>query len=363
MRISLVIGILAFAFLVYQMGPLEIWRNIKKISIWNFILLMGLRLLYWILRTINWKVIMEQYGKNISLWELFLARMCSHTVSQLFPSAQVGGEAARIYMVNTSNPKICVASVIVDKTVEFLSVLVFTLFAVGYIFLRVPMPPKWKYLFMTFEVGFMVLVVLILVKQKKGLITWFVDMLAKIRIRPKFIERNKEKIKETDQYISTFYTTHRKAFLGVFLLYCLLIMVWVVEVHLTMMFMGATNVTIGDSFLITVLGNLSFMFPFIPGMLGVYEATYIAVFALLKLDTPVAFALVLMRRIIALLWAGLGLFTMAKSFPGRPGSGKPRPKMHKEDNPDDINDSRLSHQQIDTNIQPVENCCNQNTPV
>jgi uncharacterized protein (TIRG00374 family) len=317
-RFSVVIGILIFAYFVYKIGPADIWGNIKKITVMNFVILMLLRLLYWILRTINWKVILEQYEKNPSLWELFVARMCSHTVSQLLPSAQVGGEAARIYMVHTANKKICIASVIVDKTIEFLSVLLFTFVAFGFIFLKVKMPQNLRIIFIIFEVGFALLVFLMLVKQKKGLLTWVVNCLAKIKIRPKFLENNRDKIKETDVYISDFYLHHRKAFLQVFLLYSLLIMLWVTEVHLTLVYLGGQDISFVDSFLVTVLGNIAFMFPFIPGMLGVYEATYIAVFALLKKGTDVAFSLVIMRRIIALLWAGIGLLGMMKSVPGKP---------------------------------------------
>jgi uncharacterized protein (TIRG00374 family) len=312
-----VIGILLFAFCIYQIGPAQIWANIKKINVQNFIILMLLRLLYWILRTINWKVILEQYEKKPSFWELFRARMFSHSVSNLTPSAQVGGEAARIFMVHTSSKRICVASVIVDKTIEFLSVLIFTIIAVGYIFAQVTLPGKLKTLFLFFELVFGLLVFLMLTKQKQGLITWIVDFLAKIRIRPKILERNRDKIKETDEHIADFYLNHRGTFVKVFFLYCLLVMLWVTEIHLTIIFIGAKNISFMDSFLITVLGNLAFMFPFIPGSLGVYEATYILVFAILGKGTSVAFSLVLIRRIIALLWAGMGLLGMMKSVPGK----------------------------------------------
>ncbi|MGE5343254.1 MAG: lysylphosphatidylglycerol synthase transmembrane domain-containing protein [Candidatus Omnitrophota bacterium] len=316
-RLSAVIGVVLFGFIVYKIGPAQIWGNIKKLTVLNFTILMLLRLLYWILRTINWKVILEQYEKKVSLWELFVARMTSHTVSQLFPSAQVGGEAARIFMVHTSNKRISIASVIVDKTIEFLSVLIFTIFAVGFIFLKVNMSPGLRTLFIVFEVSFLLLVAFMLIKQKHGLITWVVDLFARIRIRPKFLEKHRDKIKETDDHIADFYLNHRKTFVQVLFLYSLLIMLWVAEVYLTIVYLGGKDVSFMDSFLITVLGNLAFMFPFVPGMLGVYEATYILVFAMLGKKTGVAFSLVLMRRIIALLWAGIGLLGMMKSIPGK----------------------------------------------
>ena len=316
-RLSALLGILIFVFIVYEIGIPRIWENIKKITWQNFLILMLLRLLYWILRAINWKVILEQYKTNNSLFHIFYARICSHAVNQLTPSAQVGGEAARIYIVNCSSKRISLASVIVDKTIEFLTVIIFTIIGVAIAIIRIPMPGKIKTLFIGFTVVALLLLLLVLSKQKKGLLEWFIKLMAKVKIKFKFLEKNREKIKETDEHISDFYRNHRKAFLGVFLLYSLLIMLWATEIHLTLIFIGATHISFLDSFLITVLGNLAFLFPLIPGSLGIYEATYVALFALLGKGTALGFTLVLIRRVIALIWAGIGLIAMLKSKPGK----------------------------------------------
>jgi uncharacterized protein (TIRG00374 family) len=318
-RMSALLGILIFVFIVYEIGLLRIWENIKKITWQNFLILMLLRLLYWILRTINWKVILEQYKTNNSLFHMFYARICSHAVNQLTPSAQVGGEAARIYIVNCPSKRISLASVIVDKTIEFLTVIVFTIVGVAIAITRIPMPGKIKTLFIGFTAVALLLLLFVLSKQKKGLLEWFIKLMAKMKIKFKFLEKNREKIKETDEHISDFYRNHRKAFLGVFLLYSLLIMLWTAEIHLTLIFIGATNISFLDSFLITVLGNLAFLFPLIPGSLGIYEATYVALFALLGKGTALGFTLVLIRRVIALIWAGVGLIAMLKSKPTKKG--------------------------------------------
>lgn len=316
-RISALVGILIFVFIVHQIGILRIWENIKKITWQNFLILMVLRLLYWILRTINWKVIFEQYDASNSLFHMFYARMCSHAVNQLTPSAQVGGEAARIYIVNCSSKRISLASVIVDKTIEFLTVIIFTIIGVAIAITRIPMAGKIKTLFIGFTAAALLLLLFVLSKQKKGLFEWFIELMAKMKIKFKFLEKNREQIRETDLHISDFYRNHRKAFLGVFLLYSLLIMLWTAEIHLTLIFIGATNISFLDSFLITVLGNLAFLFPLIPGSLGIYEATYVALFALLGKGTALGFTLVLIRRVIALIWAGIGLIAMLKSKPAK----------------------------------------------
>jgi uncharacterized protein (TIRG00374 family) len=311
-RLSALVGLLIFAFIIYKIGPKEIWKNISQISLTNFLVLVGLRVLYWLLRTINWKVILDAYEGKTSLLHLFRARMCGHSVSQLTPTAQVGSEATRIFMVNCSSRKVALASVIVDKTVEFLAVVAFTIVGVAMVFFRIPLPGNLKTIFIGGVIVSSLMVLFLISKQKKGLLGWVLDIIGKIKIRFKFLEQNREKIKETDQHISEFYSSHRGSFIRAFSLYSLLIMLWVAEIHLGLKFIGVTDISFVDSFLITVLGNLAFIFPIIPGSLGVYEATYIGLFALLGLSAGAALTLVLIRRIIALLLAGFGLLGMLK---------------------------------------------------
>lgn len=306
-RISALFGVLILAFLIYKIGPNNIWAHIKRITWENFLILMLLRTLYWLLRTINWKVIFDAYKSHVSLFQLFIARMYSHAISQLTPSAQVGGEAARVFMVECPDRKVCLASVIIDKTIEFLSAIVFTVIGVAVAITRIALPVKLQVIFIGFSVLGTLFLVFILSKQKKGLLGWMVELLAKIKIKPKFVQRNLEKIRETDRNISDFYRHHRPEFLKTFLLYGLMMLYWAVEIHLTLVFIGVTGISLADSFVITALGNLAFIFPLIPASLGIYEATYVGLSAALGMGTGVGFTLVLIRRVIALLWAGIGL--------------------------------------------------------
>ncbi|MCP4154651.1 MAG: flippase-like domain-containing protein [bacterium] len=315
LRISAIIGLLIFAFILYKIGLYQIWENIRKITPLNFAILMGMRLLYWLLRTICWKVVLDQYGEKISLFQMFVARMSCHSVSQLTPSAAVGGEAARVFMVNSSSRKISLASVILDKTIEFITVIFFTIIGVTVIIMRIPLPPKIKTIFIGVVALASLLLFFLLRKQTKGMFEWGLDLLIKLKLKFKVLERNREKIRETDELIADFYRKYPATFIRVFLLYSLLILLWAAEIHLTLIFIGADNITYLDSFLITVLGNLAFVFPLIPGSLGIYEATYVALFAVMKKGTGLGFTLVLIRRTLALLWAGIGLVGMLKSSP------------------------------------------------
>jgi len=311
-KISAIVGIMIFAFLFFKIGPEKIWLNINRISITNFIYLLLLRLLYWLLRTINWKVVLKEFGEDLSLFHLFLARMSGHSVGQLTPSAQVGSETTRIMLANCSSRKICVASTIIDKTIEFFAIIFFTLLGTIVAFLHIKLPKDIKITLVSGIAIITLFFIFIFFKQKKGILMWIISILKKTGLKIKLIERNEKKIAETDKYISDFYKNNPSGFFKVFSLYSLMILLWITEIHLTILFLGVSDITFTTSFIVTTLGNLAFIFPFIPGSLGIYEATYIAIMAVVKIKPDVAIALVLIRRILALLLAGGGLISMIK---------------------------------------------------
>jgi uncharacterized membrane protein YbhN (UPF0104 family) len=48
----------------------------------------------------------------------------------------------------------------------------------------------------------------------------------------------------------------------------------------------------------------------IPASLGIYEITYVSLFALLGINIQFGLAMILIRRIMGLSWAGLGMIPM-----------------------------------------------------
>ena len=70
--------------------------------------------------------------------------------------------------------------------------------------------------------------------------------------------------------------------------------------------------------------------PALPASLGFYEITYVSLFVLLGIDLEAGTALILIRRILGLVWAGIGIVPLWRGA-GRlrtgtdapPGSGEP----------------------------------------
>jgi uncharacterized membrane protein YbhN (UPF0104 family) len=50
----------------------------------------------------------------------------------------------------------------------------------------------------------------------------------------------------------------------------------------------------------------------VPGSVGVYELTYVTLFALLRIDMSAGMAVILVRRFVGLIWAGVSLIPLLR---------------------------------------------------
>lgn len=313
LRVTWILGALVFVFLVAKIGPGRIWDNLKGLALPSLALLFVLRTLYWIFRTLVWRTILagDRAVRPPSLGRLFAARMAGNAVSYLTPSAYLGGEAARTLLVEGVDRKRVLASVVVDATFEILALVLFAGVGIAVIVAgsMIPVPVR---IGLTAAMIATVLGLIFLVgRQRRGLFTWLIGLLGRIGIRPAFIERNRDKLREVDAHISGFYARGRRAVVSLFLLDLLLHAFWVLEIHLTLRALGAPGLTVGKSFLVVTLGAVGLLLPTTPASLGTYEAANLAVFAALGWSAGLSLSLAIVRRILALFWAGVGLVFIA----------------------------------------------------
>jgi hypothetical protein len=163
--------------------------------------------------------------------------------------------------------------------------------------------------------------IFLILKQKQGLFTWALDTLKKIKIRIPFFENRRDKILETDAHISDFYGN--RLFPGP-LRVISLAWLWAFEIYLTFRFLGGETPTFFKAFLIVTLGSFYSFLP-VPGSMGVYELTYVSLFALLRIEMSSGMAVILIRRVVGLVWAGIGTIPLVKKRAARPVSGPEPP--------------------------------------
>lgn len=307
------IGIALFINIIRKIGLSTILDTVNNISPYNLLILLLIRFVFWYIRTLNWRIILKRCSIDLPFWKIFKARVAGFAVNYLTPSANIGGEAARIMLINKKSGKNALPSVILDKTIELIATIFTIIAAVAITIYKIPMPKLQKYIYAGFVIFSIFSMIFILRKQHQGLLKWIISKLEKVKISFKFVRNNMEKIREIDENISGFYRDSKNSFITVLILYVIQMLIWTTEIFFTLHFLGLDKVTFLDSFLIVSLGSIAFVMPVLPGGIGVYELTYIAIFKLLGLSTAVCMGLVITRRIVALIWAGIGLIFLARA--------------------------------------------------
>jgi uncharacterized protein (TIRG00374 family) len=306
MRLIGLAGLGLFVTLIFKAGPRQIWEAVRHLSALEILALMGLRVLYWAVRAFNWQVILHSAGEHVSYAQVFGARIAGAAVSYLTPAGNIGGETMRIFMFDHIDRKKVLASVIVDKTVEFLAGILTVAVAIVLLITSFALSYRHQVLLFAITAAILALLLLLVAKQKRGLFTWMVDGLARLGIRIAAVERRREKIRETDAHIADLYNSRRGLFYFLYTSYLFQACLWAVEIYLTFAFMHSGRVSFLKSFIIVTLGSFYTFIP-VPGAMGVYELTYVSLFALLGIRMSTGMAVILIRRILGLVWAGFGL--------------------------------------------------------
>lgn len=312
-KISLIIGLLLLAFLIFKIGPKQILENIKSVSLAKFLILIAISIGEWVLHIYVWKIVIDRYDGEVSFLNLYGARMAGYSVSYLTPTAFLGGEPVRAMMVKCSNKKKSAASVVVDRTIHMFAMLSSIIIAIIIAVIRLSLPKEIKIVFIAFIFVSIVFATVILVKQNQGFFMWLYRLLEKVKIKIRFLEKNKGNIEEIDNYVSDFYKNHRKIFLIVFILNCFIVLYFAGEIFLTLKFMEVEGATFLKAFLVMTLGNLTILLPYIPASMGTYETANVLIFIMLGLGAAAGLTLTLIRRIISFIWAGTGLFIIGRA--------------------------------------------------
>jgi uncharacterized protein (TIRG00374 family) len=304
-------GVGLFIFLIVKTGPKQIFRALGQLSFLEVAALMGLRVLYWFIRTVNWRALLVSSGERVPFGEVFGARIAGYAVSYLTPAGNIGGETVRIFCLDSVDRNKALATVIVDKTIEFLAGLSTIALAVVFLVTEFALPRRQKIELFAAIAALMLVLIFLVLKQKQGLFTWALDTLKKIKIRIPFFENRRDKILETDAHIADFYGRNKRLFLVLFTSYFAQSWLWATEIYLTFLFLGGARPTFFKCFLIVTLGSFYSFLP-VPGSVGVYELTYVTLFALLRIDMSAGMAVILVRRFVGLIWAGVSLIPLLR---------------------------------------------------
>lgn len=302
-----------FVYFIIRANPSELLRIVSRLSPIGIMLLILLRFLFWVIRTVSWRLVLTRCSRDhVSFSTLFWAELAGHAMGYFTPSAKLGGDAIRAMMISPVPKNQALASVVIDKTIELIATILMMSLGLFITLVRIHMAATQRIVFLSLTALMALFIFVFFRKQKKGLFIWILDSLKKLRIKSKYFELKRERLIETDKIIADFYSRHRRPFLNSFILYISMIMLWVVEMHLSFLFLGMREITLLKSFLITTLGIVANIVPVIPAGIGIYDLSYLPIFAIFRIPLKFGIAVILLRRLLNLLLAVIGLIPMLR---------------------------------------------------
>ncbi|MGR3218681.1 MAG: flippase-like domain-containing protein, partial [Candidatus Anammoxibacter sp.] len=304
--LSFVIGISLFTFLIYKIGVDNIYKNLLAMG-YKFPIIFLPFLLVFFLDTLGWQYSFNHWSKGIRLRNLFPVRWAGEAVNILTPTAYVGGEPVKAYILKRYGVPFNdgMASVVIGKTAMTMSQVVFV---VAGVIVATRYIGSDNYLIRTVVAAIIISIPVFFFFfhwQSKGLFTSIIALLERFKIKVNYLIKNKEKIESLDNTIKDFYKQHKKRFYLSLSYHFLGWCAGILEVY-TILYLMGYKISFFEALviesLVQLLKSCSF---FIPGSIGVLEGGGILVFTALGFSVQVGLAYGIFRRLRELIWGGM----------------------------------------------------------
>jgi putative membrane protein len=310
----LAVGLGFIAWLVWDLGPSAVWSAIRTLS-WR----LGLLVLFpycvaIALDTLGWSVLLP--GCGVRWGALAAARLAGESANLLTPTASVGGEPLKAYLVRDRLPlDEGLASVVVDKTTTVMGQAVFLGAGLAVALLALQ-PPRTLVLTMAgllaaeiTGAGAFALV------QIRGSVAAVGRVLRRLGLGS--VERHQEMLSDVDRRLASLYRQRPARVALSALLHALGWAVGGLEIYLVLT-LADVPVSLVTALVLEAVGSaVRFATFMIPGSLGALEAGNVAVFAAFGLPGAMGLSFSLVRRLREGTWAVVGLAALSGFKAGR----------------------------------------------
>ena len=311
----LAIGLLTLGLLVWHIGPGNIYDAAARLGpVALFVILIPSAIMYAI-ETYGWKVALGASAQAVPFYRLLAIRTAGEVVNMTTPTAYVGGEPLKAYLLkNYSVPMVeGAASVVIAKTTMTIAEVFYILLGVALAFWILGMNGSSGQLvaagllsagLLLFGTAGFVFV------QRRGLFTWILEATRKLGLRIGFLETREEKLRSLDRTILHFYSHRQGAFYASTGLYFLGWMAESLEVFVIIHFLGGPAVALSA----ISIGALAVFIKggtfFIPGSLGAQDGGNLLLLKAFGYSDVTGITFALLRRFRELVWIGIGLLCL-----------------------------------------------------
>jgi uncharacterized protein (TIRG00374 family) len=312
----LVVGLLTLVLIVWHIGPGRIYDAAAQLGPVALLVLLIPSVIMYIVEAYGWKVTLGPSAKNIPFWRVLAIRTAGEVVNMTTPTAYVGGEPLKAYLLKKHNVPMVegLASVIIAKTTMTIAEVLFILLGIALAFWTVGADGSSGQTVAAalVSVGLLVFGTAAFVfVQRRGLFTWLLEFLRKIGLKIAYLEAREEKLRSLDHTILSFYRHNRPAFCASTGLFFLGWMAEALEVYVIIYYLGGPAMALSA----ISIGALSVFIKggtfFIPGSLGAQDGGNMLLLSAFGYSDVTGITFALLRRFRELVWIGLGLLCLA----------------------------------------------------
>lgn len=309
-----VAGLLLFIYLLLRVGTGTVLEYLARFGPW-FLIILVIAFGWLFAQACAWYLVQTAYFRPVSLIRLFRIKIISDSLNTLIPSANVGGDAARAFLIKRHVPLTeGIPGVLVDKTIEYFASTFFLMsgFLLSLLFLDLP---GWMNGAAAICLGVTLIgIALLVLFQVKGII-WTVEKLAKVVPRIRGLVANREsQVRDFDANLRIVYRRFNPRVAVAAALHLVGRLLGVAEVYIILWVLDAHASFIQALFTSTGVTLIDTAFFFVPGHFGVMESAHVLILRSLGFSAALGLSLGLIRRIRRLATAGIGLllFTLRK---------------------------------------------------
>ena len=314
--VFLILGLIALVGIVWHIGLEPILEAVSQLGIFPLIVILLPMILVYGLEAWGWRLTLGAYAKRVGFLRLFAIRMAGETVNVTTPSAYVGGEPLKAYLLKRYGVPMVesLASVITAKTTMTLAQVLFILLGLGLAFWIIDATSHF-WIAMVVSLGLLTFGVgLFVMFQRYGLGMGCLTLLRACGIRLAFLEKRESQLQEMDGTIRGFYSENHQTFyiaLGTFFLawLCETLEVFAILYYLDVGVDVWASISIAALTVFIKGGTF-----FIPGSLGAQEGGYTLLLMSFGYTDVTGITFALIRRLREILWIlfGLGCLMMLK---------------------------------------------------
>lgn len=307
---ALIVGLALLAFLVWNVGFGDVLVHLRAIG-WNAPLILApyLGIAWCDAKGWAYAIPPTSPARHAPTWRISLARLAGEAINNLTPTANVGGEPVKAYLLRSHglSTDAGLASVVAAKTALTISQVIFILLGLPFFLHRLDWVREGWWLvipLLALAYGFVALLVR---WQRQGLLGMVVRRLQRLLPRWQRLEAWKERAQHIDLHLLEFYNGNQQGFFVSILYHFFGWMLGAFELWFFLYLMRVPVSPIDALIIESMVQPITAAGLIIPGALGVQEAGGVFLCRLLGLNDGVGLTLMTLKRLREAVYNLIGL--------------------------------------------------------